>query len=163
MSCDIGLHRIIKQVLNDRPWFKYKQGDTHIRIVGSPKLKINKDSSIGVAKYTADQINKIVNNGDKNIGKVCFPEFDERGWGRIFINPTTKQLDLLNASDRKEVDRLQKEVDLEERIDELKAGNNYEINSNGDITTSDDNTEDINDIFAEVSSEEIEEFKKRCK
>lgn len=143
MACAIGLHNLVRKTLNNKPWFKYtEQGNNGIvEILNSPKLRINKQTSIGVAKSTAKTINKNVNNGYKNVGDVAYARFNFNGWGIVEISPTNKQLDLINAQDEAEIAELQRQVDLENQQKEFdrlaKEGNVY-INEEGDVVSKDD-------------------------
>jgi hypothetical protein len=118
MSCDLGIQRITKEVLNDKPWFQYQEGDKYIRIIDSPNGKINERNYIAVAKTTANTINKAINKGYKNIGDIAYSTFLD-GKGVIELSPSKKQLDLLNAQREEEITELQKEVDEENQIKEF--------------------------------------------
>ena len=129
MSCDLGIQRITKEVLNDKPWFEYKEGDKYIRIIDSPNGKINENNYKAVAETTATAINKAINNGYKNIGNIAYSTF-LNGRGVIELNPSKKQLDLLNAQREEEIIELQKEVDEENQakeFDELNQEANVEV------------------------------------
>jgi hypothetical protein len=118
MSCDLGIQRITKEVLNDKPWFQYQEGDKYIRITDSPNGKINESNYIAVAKTTANTINAAINKGYKNIGDIAYSTFLD-GKGVIELSPSKKQLDLLNAQREEEIIELQKEVDEENQIKEF--------------------------------------------
>lgn len=118
MSCDLGIQRITKEVLNNKPWFEYQEGDKYIHIVDSPNGRINESNYIGAAKTVANTINKKLNEGNKNIGDIAYAIF-LNGKGVVELNPSKKQLDLLNAQREEEIIELQKEVDEENQTREL--------------------------------------------
>jgi hypothetical protein len=118
MSCDLGIQRITKEVLNNKPWFEYQEGDKYIRIIDSPNGKINESNYKAVAETTANAINKAINKGYKNIGDIAYSTF-LNGKGVIELNPSKKQLDLLNAQREEEIAELQKEVDEENQTKEF--------------------------------------------
>jgi len=141
MSCNLGIHSAIKKILNDKPWFKYKQGDSIIEILDSPTKKINNRTSIGVANTVADAINKTINNGYKNIGNIVYPEYDSNKRGIVRISPSIKQLNLINSKNEEEINKIQQEVDEENRLkdfDNLAQEGNVYINSEQDIVSEDD-------------------------
>ena len=118
MSCDLGIQRITKKVLNNKPWFEYQEGDKYIRIIDSPNGKINQSNYKGVADTTANAINKAINEGYKNIGDIAYSIF-LNGKGVVELNPSKKQLDLLNAQREEEIAEIQQEVDEENQIKEF--------------------------------------------
>ncbi len=118
MSCDLGIQRITKKVLNNKPWFEYQEGDKYIRIIDSPSGKINQSNYKGVADTTASAINKAINKGYKNIGDIAYSIF-LNGKGVVELNPSKKQLDLLNAQREEEIAEIQQEVDEENQIKEF--------------------------------------------
>ena len=67
-NCTLGIQNLVKTTLNNKPWFEYDQSLGIVNILDSPKYKINKQSSFGVAKVVVNAINKQINNGYKNIG-----------------------------------------------------------------------------------------------
>lgn len=161
MSCDLGIHKLTKQVLNDRPWFGYKEGDSIIKILDSPKKKINQDTSVGVAKSVAQTLNKIINDGYKNVGQVYYQIFLD-GRGAVQIAPTNKQLDLINAENQKEIEKLQKQVDFENKkkaFDARKNEGNWEVNEEGDIVVPE---QDLSEQYPEVS-ETMKLIEKHCR
>jgi PAS domain-containing protein len=129
MSCNLGVHRVITKVLNNKPWFGYKQGDSVIRIFESPKIRINKYTSIGAARTTAKEINDLANKHYPGIGDIVSHAFDRNGWGIVNIHPTKKQLDYINAVDEKEEQRLRVELENERRQKE----GNWRVNEEGDV------------------------------
>lgn len=118
MSCDLGIQRITKEVLNNKPWFEYQEGDKYIRITDSPNGKINESNYKAVAETTANAINKAINRGYKNIGDIAYSVF-LNGKGVIELNPSKKQLDLLNAQREEDIAEIQKEVDEENQAKEF--------------------------------------------
>jgi len=153
MSCNIGIHRAIEKVLNNKPWFKYKQGDDVIEILDSPNEKISKETSIGVASSVSKAINKAINNGSKKIGDITYSEFNSNSRGIVKINPTNKQLDLLNTIEEEKILALQKEVDDEiqqKEFEKLQDESNTYLNDNGDIVNKSDLIlNKINEYFSE--------------
>ena len=122
MSCDLGIQRITKEVLNNKPWFEYQEGDKYIRITDSPNGKINERNYKAVAETTAATINRAINKGYKNIGDIAYSIF-LNGKGVIELNPSKKQLDLLNAQREEEIAELQQEVDEENQTKEFEKLN----------------------------------------
>jgi hypothetical protein len=129
-NCTLGIQNLVKTTLNNKPWFEYNQLLGIVNILDSPKNRINKQSSYGVAKTTATAINKQINNGYKNIGDIAFAKFDEQGRGYVDITPTINQIQLINAQDEKEIYELQKQLDEERKIlDDIKnkEEGNYDV------------------------------------
>lgn len=118
MSCDLGIQRITKEVLNNKPWFNYKEGDKYIYISDSPNGKINESNYKAVADTTAKAINNAINKGYKNIGDIAYSIY-LNGKGVVELNPSKKQLDLLNAQREEEIVSLQQEVDEENQMKEF--------------------------------------------
>jgi hypothetical protein len=112
MSCDLGIQRITKEAVEGKPWFKFTEGDKYVYILESPGGRITQSNYIGAAKTLANYINKGINEGNKNIGDIAYPVF-LNGNGVVELNPSKKQLDLLNAQREEEIAELQKEVDEE--------------------------------------------------
>lgn len=131
MNCSLGIHRIVKKTLNDKPWFKYEEGDQYVHIVDSPNNRIVESRYIGVAETTAKAINKQVNDGYKNIGDVAYPTF-LNGKGVVKIDPSTKQLKLIEAQDDAEIRELEKEIAAEQELvkqEQLLAESKAELES----------------------------------
>jgi hypothetical protein len=129
-NCTLGIHNLVKTTLNNKPWFEYDQSLGIVNILDSPKNKINKQSSFGVAKVVANTINKQINNGYKDIGDIAFARFDEQGRGYVDITPTINQIQLINAQDELEIEELQKELDEERKLlDDIKnkEEGNYDV------------------------------------
>jgi len=118
MSCDLGIQRIIKEAIENKSWFQYTEGDQYVYISDSPNGKINKSTYIGAAKTLANYINKSINNGYKNIGNIAYAVY-LNGNGVVKLDPTKKQLDLLNAQREEEIAELQQEVDEENQTKEF--------------------------------------------
>lgn len=115
MSCDLGIQRVTKKAVENKPWFNYTEGDRYVYISDSPNGKINESNYIGAAKTLANYINKGINTGYKNIGDIAYAVF-LNGKGVVELNPSKKQLDLLNAQREEEIAQLQQEVDEENQI-----------------------------------------------
>lgn len=155
MSCDLGIQRITKEVLNNKPWFQYQEGDKYIRIIDSPNGKINQSNYKGVADTTANAINKAINEGYKNIGDIAYSTF-LNGKGVVELNPSKKQLDLLNAQREEEIAKLQQEVDEENQAKEFEK-----LNQEASIVVQDG---EVNPIFFQLKNATpalIEEERKR--
>ena len=118
MSCDLGIQRVTKEAVEGKPWFKYTEGDKYIYILDSPGGKITQSNYIGAAKTLASYINKGINTGYKNIGDIAYAVF-LNGNGVVELNPSKKQLDLLNAQREEEIAELQQEVDEENQAKEF--------------------------------------------
>ncbi len=128
-NCNIGLHNTIYNILNNKPWFGYKPGDSIIKIFDSPNNKINFETSIGAAKSTANYINKMINDEYPNIGKLLYHRHDINGRGEILIAPTDKQLEYINATDE---NKKQLRLAVEHENYQKKQGN-WDVNDEGDI------------------------------
>ena len=143
-ACSIGLHNLVKKILNNKPYFSYKENGNFgtITILDSFTKKINIKNSIGVASTVATSINTAINNGYKNIGNVAFVGFDDYNRGIVNIKATDNQLNLINAIDNsKEAEELQKEVDKEREIEEekaLKESRSQEIQENREYFENDE-------------------------
>jgi hypothetical protein len=122
MSCDLGIQRITKEAVEGKPWFKFTEGDKYVYILESPGGRITQSNYIGAAKTLANYINKGINEGNKNIGNIAYPVF-LNGNGVVELNPSKKQLDLLNAQKEEEIAELQKEVDEENQAKEFEKLN----------------------------------------
>lgn len=141
MSCSTGIHKVIETVLDNKPWFKYKKGDSFIEILENVTPKINKNNSIGVANKVADTINSLVNKFYPNVGNIFYAQFyDDKSIVRIFTS--NKQLDYINAEDVKETQRLMglliKANQEKEYRDRQTEGNWEEID--GEIVQLENNT-----------------------
>ena len=136
MSCRIGINNLVKSVIKDKPWFSFNEKENYIEVLDSPNNKINRNSSFGVAKSLSEKLNKIVNNGYKQIGDVFYPNYMNQK--RIVeINPSKKQLDLIKATNEKEILEIEaeiKEEQLQKEFDFLTNEANISINYEGDIT-----------------------------
>lgn len=129
-NCTLGIQNLVKTTLNNKPWFEYDQSLGIVNILDSPKYKINKQSSFGVAKVVVNAINKQINNGYKNIGDIAFAKFDEQGRGYVDIAPTINQIQLINAQNEEEIYELQKELDEENDVIadlQRKETGNYDV------------------------------------
>lgn len=136
MSCRIGINNLVKSVIKDKPWFSFNEKENYIEVLDSPNNKINRNSSFGVAKSLSEKLNKVVNNGYKQIGDVFYPNYMNQK--RIVeINPSKKQLDLIKATNEKEILEIEaeiKEEQLQKEFDFLTNEANISINYEGDIT-----------------------------
>jgi len=110
--CSRALHSTVKKVLNDKPWFKYNDGEKFIEIV--PMGAITEYNINGVVDDVASTLNTAINNGERNLGKVFYPTSDKEIIKGVRILPSEKQMALLDAEDAAEVLELQKEVDEEQ-------------------------------------------------
>lgn len=110
MSCQKGINLLVKEVIENKPWFNYDEKQSFIAILPSPGGKITEKTAFGAATTLADYLNKGINS-DINIGKVFYPAKDVAG---VEINPTVEQLNKLNNRDNKEIDEQRKEVEKEE-------------------------------------------------
>lgn len=111
--CNIGIKKVVKDLTNDKSWYKYEEDGDFIQVLPSPKAKINKRNLKGVSVTTADSLNKSINK-QLPIGKVfkAIVQFDGRVG--VLISPTDKQLELLNSKNAAEREELIKEVEQEE-------------------------------------------------
>lgn len=99
MSCNIGLHKTVERIIDNKPWFKYKLGQSYVEILNSPKEKINRDNAYRVAQTLANFLNKAIQNGPIEIGKVFYPEQNQNRFF-VTIKPTTVQLNKLNENEK---------------------------------------------------------------
>lgn len=119
MSCNLGLHSVIVTMLNNKPWFNYKEGNDFIKILDSPKQKINHNTAIGVANTVAKAVNDKANKYYPNVGEMLYSEFDESGRGYVSIKPTDAQLNYINAIDDGEQREALAEMEEERQAIEL--------------------------------------------
>lgn len=129
-NCTLGIQNLVKTTLNNKPWFEYDQSLGIVNILDSPKYKINKQSSFGVAKVVVNAINKQINNGYKNIGEIAFVKSNKEGRGYVDIAPTINQIYLINAQNEEEIYELQKQLDKEETLEgdlQRKETGNYDV------------------------------------
>ena len=127
MSCDLGIHRAIAKILNNKPWFKYKEGDKFIEIINSPNLNINEKNAIGVAQTVAKEINKEINIYYPNVGDIVYSKFLENKTV-VNIEPTSKQLNYINEKREIERQEIEKEFAKEQLDKEFENKDIY----NGD-------------------------------
>ena len=134
-TCSIGIQNSVEKVLNDQPWFKYNKEGGVIEILDSPNGKINQQNSIGVARTIATSINKLINDGYKNIGDIAYTTFlNNRGIVRI--EPTKSQLQLINSIEEEEFIKLQEQIEeelQEEEFRKLAEESSTYVNEEGDI------------------------------
>jgi predicted SprT family Zn-dependent metalloprotease len=144
MSCRIGINNLVKSVIKDKPWFYFNERENYVEILDSPTNRISRYTAFGVAKSLAKDLNKVINNGYKQIGDVFYPNYMNRK--RIVeINPSKKQLDLIKATDEKEVLEIEAEIkkeQLQKEFDFLNNEANISINYEGDVIPNIDNTVD---------------------
>jgi hypothetical protein len=112
--CNVGIKNVVKDMTKDKPWFRYVEDSNFIQVVPSPKGKINERNVKGVTITTANYLNKAINK-DLPLGKVFKPITQFDGRVGVLIDPTSKQLELLNAKEDAEREELIKEVEQEER------------------------------------------------
>ncbi len=158
MSCPLGIQRIVKETLNDKPWFKYELGDNYVYIVNSPDNRINPSNYIGVAKTTATAINKQINDGYKKIGDIAYPIFLNNK-GVIKIDPSKKQLQLIEAQESEEIALLEEQIKLEQEHYELDSTlneSNSFISDEGNVVVKDDlfeSKKNLNDLVVKTVNE----------
>jgi hypothetical protein len=144
MSCRIGINNLVKSVIKDKPWFYFNERENYVEILDSPTNRISRYTAFGVAKSLAKDLNKVINNGYKQIGDVFYPNYMNQK--RIVeINPSKKQLDLIKATDEKEVLEIEAEIkkeQLQKEFDFLNNEANISINYEGDVIPNIDNTVD---------------------
>lgn len=155
MSCSTGINNVIETVLDNKPWFKYKKGDSFIEILENVTPKINKNNAIGVANKVADTINNLVNEFYPNVGNIFYAQFyDNKSIVRIITS--NKQLDYINAEDVKEAQRLMglliKENQEKEYRDRQTEGNWEEID--GEIVPLENNTLKIEEAIRSLPKNE---------
>jgi alkylated DNA repair dioxygenase AlkB len=156
MSCVTGINTAIEKILNNNPWFVYKQGDNKILILESPKNKINKKTSYGVAETLSDTINAAVNNGTRKVGQIVYPRRNGDGWGVVDIFPSEKQIALINANEE-EIEKLQLEVDQEKKdLRSIQDEGQVFLNEEGDVLP----REDVPVEFRSIRTKSTEEIAK---
>ena len=98
--CDLGIKQLVKSKIADKPWYNYNEDKdpNFIEVKASPKGKVNNGTFIGVARSTAQYLNKAINNGIE-VGQVFYETLDYGGKVGVIIAPTDIQLKLLNAKE----------------------------------------------------------------
>ena len=151
-TCNIGIQNSVEQVLNNQPWFNYKKEDGIVEVLDSPNGKINQQNSIGVARTVATSINKLINDGYKNIGDIAYVTFlNNRGVVRI--EPTKGQLELINAIDEEDFIKFQEQIEEElqqEEFKKLAEESNTYINEEGEIVPTEE------DVYFQLPSDKNE-------
>jgi hypothetical protein len=117
--CSIGIKRVVKDMTKNKPWYKYQEDSDFIQVLVSPNKKINERNLMGVAITTANALNKSINRS-LPIGEVFVAQSYSDGTVGVLINPTNKQLQLLNAKEESEIDKLVEEVQKEENEKEAR-------------------------------------------
>lgn len=115
--CNVGIKRVVNDLTKDKPWYNYEEDGDFIQVLTSPKQKINERNIKGVAITTANSLNKSINR-QLPIGKVFKPITQFDGRVGILIDPSDKQLELLNSKEDAEREELIKEVEQEELLKE---------------------------------------------
>lgn len=98
--CDLGIKQLVTSKVADKPWYKYDESKdpNFIEVKASPTGKVNTGTFIGVARSTAQLLNKAINTG-LDIGQVFYETLDYKGKVGVIIAPTDNQLKLLNAKE----------------------------------------------------------------
>lgn len=110
--CSVGIDRVVTQVTQDKPWFKYTSDNNFIEVLVSPKNKINESNIAVVSRKVAAKLNSSINS-TLDIGQVFYP-YRRDGKDGVLIAPSKTQLELLNSKDSKEREALQAKVIEEE-------------------------------------------------
>ncbi len=118
--CSTGIKRVVKDMTKNKPWYKYQEDSDFIQVLVSPNKKINERNLMGVAITTANALNKSINRS-LPIGEVFVAQSYSDGTVGVLINPTNKQLQLLNAKEESEIDKLVEEVQKEENEKEARS------------------------------------------
>jgi len=134
-TCQIGIKTAVEKHVKDKSYLKFNEKD-FIQILTSAKEKVNPSNFYGVATSVSNTLNKAINS-DLNLGKIFYPKRLSNDVVGVFIDPTSAQLNLLNAKEEAEiqealaileketpeVDRLSIENDLTFGVDE--AGDSF--------------------------------------
>lgn len=99
--CDLGIKQAVRSIIGDKPWYNYKEDSDFIEVKASPNGKVNPETFIGVARTTANSLNKAINSGI-TIGQVFYETLDYNGKVGVIIAPTNLQLKMLNANEDSE-------------------------------------------------------------
>src|SRR5665647_167927 len=94
--CNTGILIHIRELTQDKPWFTFNNID-FIRVNDSPKKAINRNNAFSIAQGVAEKLNKDINNGIK-VGEFFSP-MKRNGEIGVFINPSDRQLALLNGQE----------------------------------------------------------------
>ena len=107
MACQIGIKLLVKKETKDKPWFKYEEDKNFILVLESPLKRIYSYNIFAVAKDVANSLNKGLNK-EYEVGNVFFAT-KNNGITRVEINPTNKQLEVLNSKDAEEAEKIRQE------------------------------------------------------
>jgi hypothetical protein len=168
MSCKIGIHKFVKEIIKNKPWFAFNEKKGYIEILDSPSNKITRYNSFGVAKSLAAQLNKRINIGYKNINDIFYPENINQK-RVVKINPSERQLELIALTDDKEIQEIEKEIAKEKQsleFENLNKEANIFINYEGDVISQenikykDDETDaaEKKDILYSIRTKSVEEI-----
>ena len=108
MACQIGIKLLVKKETKDKPWFKYEEDKNFILVLESPLKRIYSYNIFAVAKDVANSLNKGLNK-EYEVGNVFFAT-KNNGITRVEINPTNKQLEVLNSKDAEEAEKIRQEA-----------------------------------------------------
>lgn len=139
MSCSTGLISTVNKILNNKPWFKFNSETGYIKILESPKNRINSYTIPGVAGSTATSINKAITKEYPQIGQIAYFTYID-GVAGVVVSPTNRQLDILNQANRAEEASIRADLELEQQLrdfEERQLEGNW-IEKDGEIVSQDD-------------------------
>jgi len=115
-ACNLGIKHTVEDFTKDKSYLKF-DGSNFIQILTSFSKKVFPGNYFSVAETIAETLNKSINS-DINIGKVFYNGTKDNKRG-VVIEPTTKQLTLLNTKDDAEREEAIKQWESEEHQREL--------------------------------------------
>lgn len=160
MACQIGINLLVKEKTKDKPWFKYEEDKNFIQILESPAKKITKYNIGGVAKSIANSLNKALNK-EYEVGNVFYPIKNDQIVG-VQIKPSIKQLEVLNAKDAQEAEKIRQE--LLETNPELVFKEDVELSEQLRLEQEEKefSVEDLYEKSLSLTDKQIEERIKQC-
>jgi len=108
MSCQIGIDLLVKEKTKDKAWFNYDEDNNFIHILESPAKRITEYNIGAVARDVANSFNRALNK-EYEVGNVFYPIKDNSKVG-VKIRPSAKQLEILNAKDAEEAEKIRQEA-----------------------------------------------------
>lgn len=115
-ACNLGIKHTVEDFTKGKSYLKF-DGSNFIQILTSFSKKVFPGNYFSVSETIAKSLNKSINS-DINIGKVFYNGTKDNKRG-VIIEPTTKQLNLLNAKDDGEREEAIKQWESEEHQREL--------------------------------------------
>ena len=128
-TCNLGIKHTVEKYTEKKGYLRF-DGNNFIQILTSFTKKVFPENYFSVAESVSKILNKRINS-DINIGKIFYNGTKDNKRG-VVIEPTTKQLNLLNAKDAgereiaiKEWESEEHQRELEERMKEIEGEEEY--------------------------------------